>query len=299
MIRSLIREKLYTRALTLVSFRSPRTRWIAADCFLGVLDTNAPSGVADATNGLERETGLTLDQVVAGRPYRECVLGMFCTPHPSKRSVFFMCRSPACLLHLQMSRRVPRTASEAITRQDKTTPGRLTPVFPDPDAAQLPWPVLSPMQRRLRRPDRPPRSPRRFDPRPRVPALRSAARVPRERVQPRLHLERGERSDLGRARLHARRVDPGRWTAQAQGRAGRRVRRRHCVPQGLYRVCMNDCGSRTRSVCKVYIHAATEKERLSIASDDGSCSPCAPYCVRMTACECMQRADKGSPHSGG
>lgn len=51
--------------------------FFAADCFLGVLDTNAPSGVADATNGLERETGLTLDQVVAGRPYRECVLGMF------------------------------------------------------------------------------------------------------------------------------------------------------------------------------------------------------------------------------
>ncbi|TKA54643.1 hypothetical protein B0A53_03050 [Rhodotorula sp. CCFEE 5036] len=56
--------------------------FFAADCFLGVLDTSAPSEVASATDGLERETGLTLDQVVAGRPYRECVLGMFFAHSP-------------------------------------------------------------------------------------------------------------------------------------------------------------------------------------------------------------------------
>lgn len=50
----------------------------AADCFLGVLDTEAPASVADAPHGLEREQNLTLDQVIAGRPYRDCVLGMFC-----------------------------------------------------------------------------------------------------------------------------------------------------------------------------------------------------------------------------
>ncbi|GAA5980134.1 hypothetical protein JCM10908_001546 [Rhodotorula pacifica] len=51
--------------------------FFAADCFLGVLETDAPSGVADSPNGFEREADLTLDKVVAGRPYRECVLGMF------------------------------------------------------------------------------------------------------------------------------------------------------------------------------------------------------------------------------
>ncbi|GAA5864583.1 hypothetical protein JCM3774_005174 [Rhodotorula dairenensis] len=52
--------------------------FFAADCFLAVLDTDAPAGIADAPHGLARDQSLTLDQVVAGRPYRDCVLGMFC-----------------------------------------------------------------------------------------------------------------------------------------------------------------------------------------------------------------------------
>ncbi|GJN91742.1 hypothetical protein Rhopal_004765-T1 [Rhodotorula paludigena] len=51
--------------------------FFAADCFIGLLDTAAPAELGDASAGLDREPGLTLEKVAAGRDWKECVLGMY------------------------------------------------------------------------------------------------------------------------------------------------------------------------------------------------------------------------------
>ncbi|BGO96745.1 hypothetical protein JCM10021v2_000379 [Rhodotorula toruloides] len=50
--------------------------FFAADCFVGILDT-APAELGDASAGMDRDESLKLESVVAGREWRDCVLGMY------------------------------------------------------------------------------------------------------------------------------------------------------------------------------------------------------------------------------
>ncbi|BGP21766.1 hypothetical protein JCM10295v2_000641 [Rhodotorula toruloides] len=50
--------------------------FFAADCFVGILDT-APADLGDASAGMDRDEGLKLESVVAGREWKDCVLGMY------------------------------------------------------------------------------------------------------------------------------------------------------------------------------------------------------------------------------
>ncbi|TNY21356.1 hypothetical protein DMC30DRAFT_416112 [Rhodotorula diobovata] len=50
--------------------------FFAADCFVGLLDA-APADLGDASAGMDRDEGLTLESVAAGRDWRDCVLGMY------------------------------------------------------------------------------------------------------------------------------------------------------------------------------------------------------------------------------
>ncbi|PRQ72752.1 hypothetical protein AAT19DRAFT_16676 [Rhodotorula toruloides] len=51
--------------------------FVPADCFVGILDT-APAELGDASAGMDRDESLKLESVVAGREWRDCVLGMYC-----------------------------------------------------------------------------------------------------------------------------------------------------------------------------------------------------------------------------
>ncbi|GAA5831877.1 hypothetical protein JCM11251_003918 [Rhodosporidiobolus azoricus] len=50
--------------------------FFAADCFIGLLDVPTPE-LADAPTGLDRDEGYSLENVRAGRDWKECVLGMY------------------------------------------------------------------------------------------------------------------------------------------------------------------------------------------------------------------------------
>ncbi|KAL7336468.1 hypothetical protein BJY59DRAFT_718259 [Rhodotorula toruloides] len=50
--------------------------FFAADCFIGILDA-APADLGDASAGMDRDESLQLESVVAGREWRDCVLGMY------------------------------------------------------------------------------------------------------------------------------------------------------------------------------------------------------------------------------
>lgn len=52
--------------------------FFAEDCFVGLLDRATEGVRAAGERGVDREKGLGLEEVRAGRSYEECVLGMFC-----------------------------------------------------------------------------------------------------------------------------------------------------------------------------------------------------------------------------
>ncbi|GAA5952903.1 hypothetical protein JCM21900_004259 [Sporobolomyces salmonicolor] len=59
-----------------LSFDDFAAYFFGSDCFVGLLDI-APAELGDASSGVDREAGYSIESVRAGRDWRECVLGMY------------------------------------------------------------------------------------------------------------------------------------------------------------------------------------------------------------------------------